>query len=213
PHPLRHRLGLRQGGLPGGAGAGADAECPAGQGRHRLDGSARRPPVVLGAEPRVGVSRSAFGVPGHRHGRRPRRDHRDRAAGAARYARRRGAHARHRDRRTPAPRDEADRGRSAAMTGLRGEAAILGFVELPAQRKQTRPPMLAIEQWASLAAATVADAGVPASVVTGLVAGSVAESEMFVPATLAEYLGLPLDYGERVDLGGATSAGMIWRAA
>ncbi len=36
---------------------------------------------------------------------------------------------------------------------------------------------------------------------------------MFVPATLAEYLGLPLDYGERVDLGGATSAGMIWRAA
>lgn len=36
---------------------------------------------------------------------------------------------------------------------------------------------------------------------------------MFAPATLSEYLGLPLDYGERVDLGGATSAGMIWRAA
>ena len=36
---------------------------------------------------------------------------------------------------------------------------------------------------------------------------------MFAPATLSEYLGLPLDFGERVDLGGATSAGMVWRAA
>ena len=36
---------------------------------------------------------------------------------------------------------------------------------------------------------------------------------MFAPATLCEYLGLALDFGERVDLGGATSAGMVWRAA
>ena len=36
---------------------------------------------------------------------------------------------------------------------------------------------------------------------------------MFAPATLWEYLGLPIDFGERVDLGGATSAGMVWRAA
>jgi acetyl-CoA acetyltransferase len=36
---------------------------------------------------------------------------------------------------------------------------------------------------------------------------------MFAPATLAEYLGLPVNFGERVDLGGATSAGMVWRAA
>ncbi len=36
---------------------------------------------------------------------------------------------------------------------------------------------------------------------------------MFVPATLSEYLGLPVNFGERVDLGGATSAGMVWRAA
>ena len=28
-----------------------------------------------------------------------------------------------------------------------------------------------------------------------------------------EYLGLPLDFGDRVDLGGATAAGMVWRAA
>ena len=36
---------------------------------------------------------------------------------------------------------------------------------------------------------------------------------MFAPATLSEYLGLPLDFGDRVDLGGATAAGMVWRAA
>ncbi len=29
----------------------------------------------------------------------------------------------------------------------------------------------------------------------------------------SKYLGLPLDYGDRVDLGGATAAGMVWRAA
>ena len=41
----------------------------------------------------------------------------------------------------------------------------------------------------------------------------IAESDMFAPATLSEYLGLPLDFGDRVDLGGATAAGMVWRAA
>ena len=51
------------------------------------------------------------------------------------------------------------------------------------------------------------------AVVNGLVCHGIAESDMFAPATLSEYLGLALDFGERVDLGGATSAGMLWRAA
>jgi acetyl-CoA acetyltransferase len=59
----------------------------------------------------------------------------------------------------------------------------------------------------------VEDAGVDATVVNGLICHGLAESDMFAPATLAEYLGLPADFGERVDLGGATSAGMVWRAA
>ena len=57
------------------------------------------------------------------------------------------------------------------------------------------------------------DAGVDAAVVNGLLSHGLAESEMFAPATLSEYLGLPLDFGDRVDLGGATAAGMVWRAA
>ena len=49
--------------------------------------------------------------------------------------------------------------------------------------------------------------------INGIVCHGIAESAMFAPATLSEYLGLPIDFGERVDLGGATSAGMVWRAA
>ena len=59
----------------------------------------------------------------------------------------------------------------------------------------------------------VDDAGIDADVVNGIISHGLAESDMFVPATLSEYLGLPIDFGERVDLGGATSAGMVWRAA
>ncbi len=36
---------------------------------------------------------------------------------------------------------------------------------------------------------------------------------MFTPATIVEYLGHPVNFAERIDLGGATSVGMIWRAA
>jgi acetyl-CoA acetyltransferase len=97
--------------------------------------------------------------------------------------------------------------------GLRGEAAIVGIAELPAERKQTRPELFTLDQYAQLAKMAIEDAGLPADVVNGLVTHGIQESDMFAPATLSEYLGLPLDFGERVDLGGATSAGMVWRAA
>jgi acetyl-CoA C-acetyltransferase len=97
--------------------------------------------------------------------------------------------------------------------GLRGEAAIVGIAELPAERRQTRPELLTLDQYAQLAKLVIEDAGLGADVVNGLVTHGIQESDMFAPATLSEYLGLPLDFGERVDLGGATSAGMVWRAA
>jgi acetyl-CoA C-acetyltransferase len=96
---------------------------------------------------------------------------------------------------------------------LSGDAAIVGITELPAQRRQTRPELFTLDQYAALARQVVEDAGLDASVVNGLLCHGLAESDMFVPATLSEYLGLALDFGERVDLGGATSAGMVWRAA
>ena len=98
------------------------------------------------------------------------------------------------------------------MTGLRGEAAIIGIAELPAERHQSRSPSFTLDQYASLAKLVIEDAGVDPVVVNGLSCHGIAESDMFAPATLSEYLGLPLDFGDRVDLGGATAAGMVWRA-
>lgn len=99
------------------------------------------------------------------------------------------------------------------MSGLRGDAAIVGIAELPAAKKPTGPARFTLEQWALLSKMVIDDAGIDASLVDGLIAHGLGESDMFVPATLAEYLGLEINYGERVDLGGATSAGMVWRAA
>lgn len=99
------------------------------------------------------------------------------------------------------------------MSGLRGEAAIIGIAELPAEKRPTRAPLFTLDQYALLAKMVVDDAGVDPAELNGLVTHGVAESAMFAPATLSEYLGLALDFGERVDLGGATAAGMVWRAA
>jgi acetyl-CoA C-acetyltransferase len=99
------------------------------------------------------------------------------------------------------------------VTGLRGEAAIVGIAELPAEKRSTGPPRFTLDQYALLAKLVIEDAGVDPACVNGLLTHGVAESAMFAPATLSEYLGIALDFGERVDLGGATSAGMVWRAA
>ena len=47
--------------------------------------------------------------------------------------------------------------------GLRGEAAIVGCTELPATKRPTGPLEFNLEQWARLAASTLADAGIDAS--------------------------------------------------
>lgn len=97
--------------------------------------------------------------------------------------------------------------------GLRGEAAIVGFHELPAERKPAGKPEFLLEQWARLAAAAVADAGLRVEDVDGLVTTGIFESELFVPSTVVEYLGLKVNFAEYVDLGGASAAAMVWRAA
>ena len=98
--------------------------------------------------------------------------------------------------------------------GLRGDACIVGFAERRPQRKFAGAPQLTVEQWAGLAADALADAGIEASEVDGIVcAGDVVESPMFVPATLAEYCGWKVNFAERTDLGGASAVGMVWRAA
>lgn len=97
--------------------------------------------------------------------------------------------------------------------GLRGDAVVAGVAEYAPERKYTGPRVMTLEQWGDLAAMALEDAGIPAGDVDGLVCSTVRESEMFVPSTIAEYLGWRVNYAERVDLGGATPVGMLWRAA
>jgi acetyl-CoA acetyltransferase len=97
--------------------------------------------------------------------------------------------------------------------GLRGEAAIVGFTELPATKRPTGPLEFNLEQWARLAATTLADAGLDASDVDGICTGHLQESQIFVPSTIVEYLGIRANFAELVDLGGASASGMVWRAA
>ena len=49
--------------------------------------------------------------------------------------------------------------------------------------------------------------------INGIVCADIRESGMFTPATIVEYLGHAVNFAERIDLGGATAVGMIWRAA
>ncbi len=98
--------------------------------------------------------------------------------------------------------------------GLRGEAAIVGVAEYRPERRPEGPFKLAIEQWADLARTALADAGIPARQVDGICSSSsIREASMFVPSTISEYLGAKVNFAEVVDLGGATAAGMVWRAA
>jgi len=97
--------------------------------------------------------------------------------------------------------------------GLRGEAAIVGLAEYPHRRKYLGPRKFTLEQWAELTRMALDDAGLAASDINGLVCADIRETGMFTPATVVEYLGQPVNFADKIDLGGATAVGMIWRAA
>jgi len=95
---------------------------------------------------------------------------------------------------------------------LRGAAAVVGVAEVPPKR--TTPGVSTLDMIARTAAAAVRDAGLEPGAVDGLLVGpQVGETPQHVPATVAEYLGLRPRFADLVDLGGATGAGMVWRAA
>jgi acetyl-CoA acetyltransferase len=91
-------------------------------------------------------------------------------------------------------------------------AAIVGLAEWKPERVWPRP-MFSLEACAELAALALADAGIDKREVDGLCMGGIYESPMFAPSAAAEYLGIRANFAELVDLGGATPAGMLWRAA
>ena len=97
--------------------------------------------------------------------------------------------------------------------GLRGHAAIVGFAEFKHERKYSGPRLFTVEQWSELTAMALDDAGLQLADVNGIACTDIRESGMFTPATIVEYLGQPVNFAERIDLGGASSVGMVWRAA
>lgn len=94
---------------------------------------------------------------------------------------------------------------------LRGVAAVVGVAERAPRRytgDETNLDLLS-----GVAVEAMADAGVDRSEVDGLLVHPVGGLPGFVPATVAEFVGLRPRFAEIVDLGGATGAGMVWRAA
>ena len=99
------------------------------------------------------------------------------------------------------------------MPGLTGNAAIVGIAEWKPERRPASPPMFTLEQWARLTREALDDAGLSPADVDGICATNIRESDSFVPSTITEYLGLEVNFAEVVDLGGASCAAMVWRAA
>ncbi len=94
---------------------------------------------------------------------------------------------------------------------LRGQAAIVGIAE----RKPTRftEGETTLGMLAKVTMEAVADAGLEPGDVDGVITEAFAEVPSMVPAALVEYLGIDAAFAEIVDLGGATGAGMVVRAA
>ncbi len=92
-------------------------------------------------------------------------------------------------------------------------AAIVGAHEYPARRFSEARKGNSLEQATDLTLLALEDAGLTLKDVDGLSVRGIYETDQFIPSTFAEYLGVDIGYGESPDLGGATCAGMVWRAA
>jgi acetyl-CoA acetyltransferase len=98
------------------------------------------------------------------------------------------------------------------MSGARSKGVIAGIGELKPVRKTEG--VTTLELIADVSRLAVEDAGLDHLQIDGLLVGpQVGETPQHVPATIAEYLGLKPTMANVVDLGGASGAGMVWRAA
>jgi hypothetical protein len=88
---------------------------------------------------------------------------------------------------------------------LRGVAAVVGLAERAPQRYTENETNL--DLLSGVAVDAMADAGIDRSEVDGLLVHPIGGLPAFVPATVAEFVGLRPRFAELVDLGGATGAG------
>lgn len=94
---------------------------------------------------------------------------------------------------------------------FRSKAAIAGIGELKPSRYSEGETTLTMLARAGLLA--IEDAGIPFEEIDGLLTQPLPETQMLAPSTVIEFMGLRVNFAEVVDLGGATGAGMVWRAA
>ena len=94
---------------------------------------------------------------------------------------------------------------------MRGWAAVTGVAELKPSRWTRGETTMGM--FARTAMAAVADAGLELADIDGIITHPMAGIPMLVPSTVIEMTGIRASFAETVDLGGATGAGMIWRAA
>ena len=96
---------------------------------------------------------------------------------------------------------------------LKGKAAAIGIAELKPW-KEPPPDITPLSLMGRLMVEAIADAGLEKKDIDGFLVGMpVADPGFIYPASAAEVLGLNPRMLNIVDIGGASPAGMIWRAA
>src|SRR5712691_2099123 len=95
---------------------------------------------------------------------------------------------------------------------IKGKAAIIGFAEMAPQKGDGDKTPLGIISEVTREA--IVDAGLEKKDLDGLLTGmAIGEYSILWPSVVAEYLQLQPRYFNQVELGGASAAGMVWRAA
>ncbi|HEY6395193.1 MAG TPA: hypothetical protein VIX12_07220, partial [Candidatus Binataceae bacterium] len=95
---------------------------------------------------------------------------------------------------------------------LKGKAAAIGIGELKPLKEPGDATALGL--MAQVSAEAIADAGLEKKDIDGFLVGvPFSDPGMLYPASAAEVLGLNVRMLNQVDIGGASGAGMIWRAA
>ena len=95
---------------------------------------------------------------------------------------------------------------------IKGKAAISGFAEMAPQKGAGDITPLGII--ANVAREAIADAGLEKNDIDGLLTGwALSDYSVLFPSVVADYLQIRPKYFNQVELGGASAAGMVWRAA
>ncbi|MDH3682218.1 MAG: thiolase family protein [Acidimicrobiia bacterium] len=93
---------------------------------------------------------------------------------------------------------------------MRGRGAVVGVGEIKPSRTTQGETTLSLMAKSGLAA--IEDSGLDFADVDGVLVHPIGGVSMLTPSTVLEFMGMEANFAEVVDLGGASGAGMIWRA-